>query len=324
MMNWFSRGNKGWRARQVAASLVLCLATPWAMADEYVINILTPLTGEWAGLGQSMRNGIALALEQAEDRGRLREGVRLSLRNIDDNVAPAALAQRMERLVHDNDAILVIGPMFSPHAEAMAIASNRYLFPMLTPAVSENITASGPWAFRSGVSPHKIIEAMTRTSITGSRARKVAVVYPATNIGFASQAKTVSRVATQMGKLVVAEIALSDDEEGFVETANALTSVAPDLVFVCLDAEPAAVFASRLRRAKVPETTRLVFGPAAAAPALLQVGREYVENALVATDYLPELPGELNRGFVSAYRERYGQAPDRYAGIGYATGMIAA
>jgi len=67
-----------------------------------------------------------------------------------------------------------------------------------------------------------------------------------------------------------------------------------------------------------------VFGPAAARPELLEVGHEYVDGALVAADYLPELPGPLNQGFVAAYRERFGTAPDRWAGIGYATGLIAA
>jgi ABC-type branched-subunit amino acid transport system substrate-binding protein len=57
---------------------------------------------------------------------------------------------------------------------------------------------------------------------------------------------------------------------------------------------------------------------------LLEVGREYVENAWVATDYLPELSGEQNKAFVASYRQRYGRTPDRWAGIGYTTGLIAA
>lgn len=306
------------------AALVMSLAAPWSMADEYVIGILTPLSGEWVPLGQTMRNGIALALEQAEDRGYFREGVRLSLKNIDDNVAPELLAQQAEKFVRETDAILLIGPMLSPPAEVVATSANRRAFPLLSPAVSEGITASGAWAFRSGMSPYRLVEAMARTVITDLRARKIAAVYAAGNPGFQSQANTVVQVGTKMGKLIVGEIALGDDETGFIETSASLKSVAPDIVFVFMDAEPAGVLASRLRRAGVPPSTRLVFGPAAANPALLQVGREYVENAVVATDYLPELPGAQNQAFVTAYRGRYGKAPDRYAGLGFATGMIAA
>ncbi len=306
------------------AALALGLAASCSLADEYVIGILTPLTGEWTPIGKTMRNGIALALEQAEDGGQFRNGVRLSLKSYDDNDGPELLAQRTPKFVRDNDAILLIGPMLSPQAEAVAVMANRYAFPLLSPGVSEGITSSGSWAFRSSVSPQRMIEGMTRAVIDKLRARKVAVAYPAGNAGFESQARTVVRVGTQMGKLLVGELAVADDEAGFAETAASFKSVAPDVIFVCMDAEPAAVFASRIRRAGLPASTRLVFGPTAASPALLQVGREYVENALVATDYLPELPGEQNKAFVSAYRERYGQAPDRYAGIGYATGMIAA
>lgn len=311
-------------ARRAGAALLMALAPACACADEYVVGILSPLTGDWAGLGQTIRNGITLALEQAEDRGLFREGVRLSLKNYDDNIAPEMLGPRMEKFVRENDAILLIGPIFSPQAEAVATTANRFAFPILSPAVSEGVTASGSWAFRSSVSPHRLIEEMAGSVIDTLRARKVAVVYAAGNAGFESQAHAVAQVGIKMGKLIVGEIAVGEEERVFVETAASLKSVAPDIVFVLMDAEPAGVFASRLRRAGVPPATRLVFGPAAAAPALLQVGREYVENAIVATDYLPELPGIQNQAFVAAYQGRYGKRPDRYAGIGYATGMIAA
>ncbi len=160
------------RLRQAALALVLTLAAPWSLAGEYVVGILTPLSGAWSPVGQSMRDGIALALEQAEDRGRFRPGVRLSLKDFDDDAAPADLARRTERMVHDQDAILVIGPMFSTNAQAMAVTANRFAFPLLTPAVSEGITAAGRWAFRSGASPHRMIEAMTRTAIDALHARK--------------------------------------------------------------------------------------------------------------------------------------------------------
>lgn len=271
-----------------------------------------------------MRRGIALALEQAEDSGRFRQGVRLSLQDYDDNQLPAELARNTQRMVQDNDAILVLGPIFSPQAEPLAGIANRYGFPMLSPAISEAVTLAGPWSFRSSASPTRLLEAMTRTAISTTRARRIAVVYAAGNAGFDAQARTIARVAGQLGRLVVGELGMAADDSSFEDTAAALSSTPADLIFICMDAEPAAVLASRLRRAGVPAASRFVFTPAAAQPALLEVGREYVENSLVAADYLPELPGELNKAFVASYRQRYGQAPDRWAGIGYTTGMIAA
>jgi len=310
--------------RQVLICLALAFAATDSLADEYVIAILTPLSGAWVTLGRTMRNGIALALEEAEDGGRFRQGVHLSLKDYDDNLDPAALAKRTERMVHENDAILVIGPMFSTRAEFLATTANRYSFPLLTPAVSEGVTAAGPWAFRSSVSPHRLIESMTRGAIESTGARKIAVVYPAGNAGFQAQASTVASTAMQMRKLVVGEVGLNEGDQSFADTADSLRSVPVDLIFICMDAEPAGVLASRLRRAGLPKSTRLVFGPTAATPALLQVGREYVEDAIVVTDYLPELPGEQNKAFVAAYTQRFSMPPDRWAGIGYATGVIAA
>lgn len=312
------------QSKQTLVALVLCLAAAPAWSEEYVVMILSPLSGEYRSLGQTTRNGIALALEQAEDRGRFREGVRLSLRDFDDNARPEVLAARTEKQVRENEAILVIGPMFSPQAEQMAESARRHAFPMLTPAVSEGVTITSTWAFRSGASPYRLIDGMVRGAVDSARVRKIAVVFPEGNPGFESQARTVARVGAQLGKLIVGEVSIADNEEAFAESAAALKSVAPDLIFICMDAEPAGVLASRLRRAGLPAASRLVFGPAAAQPALLEVGGDAVEGALVATDYLPELPGAQNQAFVAAYRERYGKAPDRWAGIGYATGLIAA
>jgi branched-chain amino acid transport system substrate-binding protein len=310
--------------RVLPCALALCLAAPLVRADEYVVHILTPHTGPWNMLGQSMRNGVALALEQAEDRGQFREGVRLSLKDYDDNLAPEVLAQKTEKLVRETDAILVIGPMFSPQAEAMAVSATRRQFPFITPAVSEGITATSAWAFRTSASPHRLLDAMTRGAINHFRARKIAVLYAAGNTGFESQAKTISQTIAQMGRLTVGELGIGDEEESFAEAAASLKTVAPDVIFFAMDAGPAAVIASRLRRAGLSEQSHMVFGPAAARPELLEVGREYVEGALVAADYLPELPGSLNQAFVDAYRGRFAATPDRWAGIGYATGLIAA
>lgn len=315
-----------WRRKAAVAALfgAACLSQPLpAGAEEYVVGVITPRSGPAQPIGQSMRNGIALALEEAEDKGRFREGVSLSLQDYDDNQPAAELAKRTERLVHDNDAILLIGPLLSSQAEVMAATANRYSFPMLSPGVSEGISAMGPWSFRSGVSPYRLIESMTRDAIESTKARKIAVVYPEGNAGFQSQAKTIAGVADQMRRLVAAEVALPEGDESFEAVAGSLATVPADLIFICMDAEPAGVLASRLSKSGVP-ANRLVFTPSAASPALLEVGREFVEGALVATDYLPELAGSQNEEFVASYRQRYGKAPDRWAGIGYATGLIAA
>jgi branched-chain amino acid transport system substrate-binding protein len=319
--------------RHLALSLACVLPGQQAMADEYVVDIITPSSGEWAGLGRAMRNGIALALEQAEDQGRFREGVRLSLKDYDENevLAPdakasqnASLAQRTAELVRANDAILVIGPMFSKRAESVAAQANRYNFPLLTPAISPRITEAGPWSFKTSMGPREFLEKMVRGAIGQLAPRKAAVLYPEGNEGFADQARIAAQAASQAGTLMVGEMAVAQDEAGFDAAAAALLSVNPDVIFVLMDAEPAGALASRLHKAEVTRRARLVFGPSAAQPALLEVGRQFVEDAFVATDYLPELPGAQNQAFVAAYRERYGAAPDRWAGIGYATGMIAA
>ena len=99
------------RAQQlllIISAALLALFAP-AGAAEQVVGVFAPLSGPHAYIGQSMRNGVVLALEQAEDSGRFGE-VRLSIRALDDTGAPKVVAERVARFVRDELAILVIGP----------------------------------------------------------------------------------------------------------------------------------------------------------------------------------------------------------------------
>jgi len=315
------RGSRRCAVIVFAAAMTLIGA---AHADEYVVGILAPLTGPWATLGTALRNGITLALEQAEDAGTFREGVNLSLKALDDAGPPAEIAESAGKFVRDEDAVLLVGPAFSAQAEAVAAAANRDRFPMLSPAVSPGVTLAGAWAFRTGASPHQMIDAFSSYLMKAHRPKKIAIAYAGGNAGFKSQAEAFSRSVSHQGGLIVAEIGVGESDDYFAAAAGSINTADPDLVIVCMDAEPAAALAVQLRKAGLPERTHLAFAPAAAQPALIRIGGAAVENALLATDYLPELPGEQNKAFVAAFRGRFGSTPDRWAGIGYATGLIAA
>lgn len=323
-MNRPCRGSRRCAAIVFAAALAFIGVAPAVHADEYAIGILAPLTGPWAPLGTALRNGITLALEEAEDAGTFREGIKLSLKALDDAGRPAAIADRAAKFVRDEAAILLVGPAFSAQAEAVALAANRDRFPMLSPAVSPGVTLAGVWSFRTGASPYQMIDAFSSYLMKVQRPKKIAVAYAAGNAGFKSQAEAFSRSVSRQGGLVVADLSVGESENFFSSAAASISTVDPDLVMLFLDAEPAAALAVQLRKAGLQERTRLAFAPAAAQPALIRIGGDAVENALLATDYLPELPGGQNRAFVAAFRQRFGGTPDRWAGIGYTTGLIAA
>ena len=310
-----------WKAL-VAAALSLL---PGASQAEYVVGVFTPLTGPHALIGNSMRNGVVLALETAEDAGKFGD-VRLSIRTLDDSGAPKAVAERVAKFVKEEQAILVIGPAVSAPAEAAADLANHAKFPLLAPGASEGINTTGKWAFRLTMSPYKTIQALAARALADTPRARVALVYAKGNAGFASQAAEFRAAALRSGATIATELAIAIDTDFIASTSSAIRESGATLVFFSMDAEPAAALARSIAEGAASGTTRakFVFAPAAAQPALTRIGGPALEGALTAADYLPETPGAANEQFRIAYRNRFGIEADTWAGTGFAAGQLAA
>ena len=309
------------RKALVAAALGLL---PLAGQAEYVVGIFTPLTGPHALIGNSMRNGVVLALETAEDAGQFGE-VRLSIRALDDSGAPKVVAERVAKFVKDEQAILVIGPAVSASAEAAADLANHAKFPLLAPGASEGINAAGKWAFRLTMSPYKTIQALAARALADLPRARVALVYAKGNAGFASQAVEFRAAAQRGGAVIATEIAAAIDTDFVTSTATAIRDSGATMVFLSMDAEPGAALARAIAMGAANDAARpkFVFTPAAAQPALTRIGGPALEGALTAADYLPEAEGAANQQFRSAYRNRFGIEADTWAGTGFAAGQLA-
>lgn len=298
-------------------AMLLVLASTGAFAFEAVIGIVAPRSGPPGMLGIAMANGVTLALERAEDGGLLPEGVEVSLKQLDEHLPPRELAGRIADFALDQDAVMVIGPMSSPAAEVVARLANAQGIPLLTPAISERITRSGAWAFRSTPSPLETTRQFAEFLKKSTAAKAPRVVFPADNPGYAALATTLTQI------LGGRSMAIAPTPAGIEAAATTLAEEAADLIVGCLDAEPAGALAAAVAMRQAGPGRQWAFCPAAAQPALLRTGGDAVAGALVATDYLPQLSGEANRIFVAAYEQRFGIAPDRWAGIGYTAGLIA-
>lgn len=341
-------------AAALLAALLVCFA-PAGQAEQ-VVGVFAPLTGAHAPIGQSIRNGVVLALEQAEDGGLFGE-VRLSIRTLDDSGTPQAVAERIAKFVRDEQAILVIGPAISAHAEAAADRANHAQFPLLAPGGSEGINAKGKWAFRLSMSPYKTLHALAAYAVAlqagapGSPVRastsadtpaggRLALVHAKGNPGYASQAAEFRTAAVRAGARVAGQFEADVASDFVALTAAAVRAAGADVVFFAMDAEPAAALAYEIATpahaapSPAPGGTGsdagqhgrplFVFPPAAAQPALARIGRAAVEGALTAADYLPEAPLEGNDRFRNAYRSRFGAEADSWSGVGYAAGQLAA
>ena len=311
-------------------------ALPLAGRAEHVVGVFAPLTGPHAPIGQSLRNGVVLALEQAEDSGRFGD-VRLSIRTVDDSGPPKAVAERVTKFVRDEIAILVIGPAVSSQAEAAADLANHVRFPLLALGASEGVTATGKWAFRLTMSPYKTLHALAAQAFAARTGQRLALVHAKGNRGYASQAAEFRAAAVRAGARVVGEFEVDVASDFLSAGGAAVRDTAADVVFFAMDAEPGAALAYAIAAPGQPalgdvapaaanpaKRPLFVFTPAAAQAALARIGGAAVEQALTAADYLPEAQSEANTRFRAAYQARFGEPANAWAGTGFAAGQLAA
>ena len=249
-----------------AALLALMPLTAYC---EHVIGVFAPLTGPRAPIGQSMRNGIVLALEQAEDSGRFGD-VRLSIRTLDDAGAPKAVAEQVVKFVRDEFAVLVIGPVVSAQAEAAADLANHARFPLLAPGASEGITAAGRWAFRLTMSPYKTLHALaayamaapsaasdgTSSGTGAARAagRRLVLVQSKGNRGYVAQAAEFRAAAIKAGASMAGVVEADIASDFLIPAATAVRDLGADMVFFAMDAEPGAALANAISSLYSPQT----------------------------------------------------------------------
>ncbi len=149
-----------------------------------VIGTLLPLTGRAAPHGQSIRQGVQLALAEQAVTGTPFEFVFADTAEDAQTADPSAAVNAFRTLARDRQAIAMFGPLFSRIALACAAEASALGITMLTPAaVSARLTQTSPYVFRAGLSPDQQAAALARFAVQTEGARRFGIISPDTAYG---------------------------------------------------------------------------------------------------------------------------------------------
>ena len=124
--------------------------TPSSKVDSIKFGIIGPYTGPNAKPGQSMKQGVNLAVEEINKAGGVK-GKKLEPMFEDDASVPAQSVSATEKLITKDEVSFLIGTFNSATTLADMKIIEREKVPMLVPiAVAIQITESGnKWVFRN-------------------------------------------------------------------------------------------------------------------------------------------------------------------------------
>jgi branched-chain amino acid transport system substrate-binding protein len=126
----FSRRSliKGLAAAPLATPAILGRARA---ADAIRIGISGPMTGQFAQNGQWMRNGVSIAVKQANEKGGIK-GRMIEVRIADDlGPNPTAAGNAVTKLATQDEVVALVGPHYTPGHSSKRAAAGEIQSPVL-------------------------------------------------------------------------------------------------------------------------------------------------------------------------------------------------
>nr|WP_308203125.1 ABC transporter substrate-binding protein [Frankia sp. AvcI1] len=320
----------------LAATVALILAVPSALglvlvtvlhgdrgADVAVtrvatLGVMAPLSGDLSADGTSVRNAVALAVDEANDSGAI-PGWRLELSTRDDLSRPDGGAQAADAFTANDRLIGVVGPLSSLVARValptlsaggIPVVSPSNADPALTGVGTDPRTRPYPTYFRLAGTDELQARVAAEYAVRTLGRRRIAVVDGEPRYGTTLGGRFAVRSAALGATVTSVYQVQGDDPDGseLESTVEAIEQEAPDLVYVATG----AAFAGKLR-------TRLAEAGASiqvmGSDALLQ--RRYTDDAKSAADgdlitslLVPPTRLPAAGAFVADYSERFGGPAD--------------
>jgi branched-chain amino acid transport system substrate-binding protein len=288
---------------------------PPAASDTILIGEVGSLTGSEATFGISARNGIELAINEANEAGGVR-GKKLAVRVYDSQGKPEEAAQAVTRLIAQDKVAIIIGEAASSVSMAMAEKAQAAGVPQITyTSTAPEVTQKGDYIFRvCFIDPFqgKVMAKFAKENLNLTQVAVLTDNKAAYSIGLA---KVFIEEFQKMGGQVVANESYSKGDTDFRAQLTAIKRVKPQGVFVPGYYTDVGLIARQARELglKVP----LLGGDGWESEKLFELGGSALDGSYFSNHYALDNPDPLLKAFAEKYQKVYGSQPDSVAALAY-------
>ncbi|MGW0577095.1 bifunctional serine/threonine-protein kinase/ABC transporter substrate-binding protein [Streptomyces sp. NPDC002920] len=279
------------------------------------------LSGAQQETGKAQERGLRLAV--AEFNARDDAPFTVKVRAVDDGGDPATSARLAAELADDPAVLAVVGPTTDATAQTALAKYDAGLLPVV--AVSPGSIVLSLLGFRSFLHarlPDSVLPVYVSNYLRGTaRSRKVGIVVdrPAGNYG-TDLGTSLSNALGNVRQPLVPEV-VSAMRRDFGSAVDAMLSAGADSVFFAGLPDRGALIAETLR-GRAFKGAR-VSGPALLDGRFLTDAQEAAEGWVMVAPVIDATRKPEAKKFAAAYRERFEEAPPRYAAEAYdVTGML--
>jgi branched-chain amino acid transport system substrate-binding protein len=292
-----------------------------AGGDVILLGQVGALTGGQATFGISTRNGIEMAIKEANAAGGVK-GKKLAIRVYDNQSKPEEAAQATTRLITQDKVVLILGDVASSNSLAMAEKAQAAGVPMITPSsTNTTVTQKGDYIFRvCFIDPFQGF-VMAKFAREDLKLGKVAVLQDNKSAYSIDLSDVFTRKFTEMGGKVTATESYSQGDTDYRAQLTAIRKTQPDGIYVPGYYSEVGVIARQAREVglKVP----LMGGDGWDSEKLFELGGSAIQGSYFSNHYSPDNPDPRVQKFISEYKAAYGGVPDALAALGYDAARVA-
>ncbi|QRN95696.1 ABC transporter substrate-binding protein [Archangium violaceum] len=293
---------------------------PPAESDTVLLGQVGSLTGSEATFGISARNGIAMAVEEANAAGGVK-GKKLAVRVYDSQGKPEEAAQAVTRLITQDKVAVILGEAASSNSMAMAEKAQAAGVPMITPSsTNPAVTKKGDYIFRvCFIDPFQGF-VMAKFARDNLKMNRVAVLQDNKSAYSVGLTDVFSRKFSEMGGTIAGNESYSKGDTDFRAQLTALKKTKPQALFVPGYYTDVGIIARQARELGL--TVPLLGGDGWESDKLFELGGEAIEGSYYANHYSVDNPDPRVQGFISKYKAAYGAVPDSVAALAYDAAML--
>ena len=297
----------------IAAMLMSLAGCSKKESNTIKVGGIAPLSGAVAVYGVECKNGIDLAIEEINAAGGI-DGKALEFVCEDDEGSPDKTVNAFKKLVAKDGVKFVIGSLTSGCTQAVTTLSQASKVLQIAPAATAPaITDAGNYVFRACFIDPFQGTVGGKFAYNNIGARKAAVLYDAGNDYSVGLYENFIASFKSLGGEVVAAESYATGDKDFNAQLTKIKNANPDVVYLPDYYGTVALIAKQLRAQGI--MSPLVGGDGW--DGLTGNAGEEVLNGFYSNHYADDSTEPAVKNFVSAFKAKFGKAPNSFAALGY-------
>jgi branched-chain amino acid transport system substrate-binding protein len=293
------------RAALLASSLGFAALSSAAIAGDYTIGVIVPLSGQAAFIGESALRAMTLRAEQINAQGGI-NGHKLKLEAQDDKCDPNAAVNIAQRFVNGSDVVGVLGPFCSAASVAVKpIFARAKTVDLTVASTADAITQGTNWSFQ--VAAPDNVYATTLANYAADHGKRIAVLNDTSAFGLGAYA-TVEKVLKDRKVEMVAHEQITAGQPDVSPQVLKLKQADADFVVALVlggDAAKLCITSRNLGfKAQLAGQTAWSF------PNVLSLSNGACDGAIFTDPFDPAKPEA--KALLDAFEKRWNERPQSY------------